>query len=332
MATDAQFYGDIIEQLDLALEQLTLRDKNFDRFAIMLVDNATELFLHRYARSVAARNRTLGNLFPPTYDPRIVRNALGQNFDDKIRLAKHTGLLTEEIGQTLMYLHEFRNTAYHAGKKHDGILNALTLLQMRHAINLMKQGSSRGWSWGSNDVIPDRTEKYLTAKSTRDQAAFGSAWQNLLIAVEGQASDLVSDLSADMQKTIEAFDGTLDYVTEENHERKDKIIEIQAWDLAFTDAGKQYAAENNCPEDQTVAEYVAWLGANYSWPVRDDPVKFWQKRLTSLRTEKDLDKALKKYCDFMKQTEVIRSQLEEHAIAFEQMIDQQIDEMRESRS
>ncbi len=34
-----QFVADQIDQLDLALDQLAMRDRNFDRFAMMLIDN-----------------------------------------------------------------------------------------------------------------------------------------------------------------------------------------------------------------------------------------------------------------------------------------------------
>ena len=40
-----QFLADGIDQLDLALDQLVVRERNFDRFALMLVDNMVELTL-----------------------------------------------------------------------------------------------------------------------------------------------------------------------------------------------------------------------------------------------------------------------------------------------
>ena len=38
--TEIQFLADLIDQLDLALDQLVLNDRNHDRFALILVDNA----------------------------------------------------------------------------------------------------------------------------------------------------------------------------------------------------------------------------------------------------------------------------------------------------
>lgn len=42
-----QFFADQIDQLDLAIDQLAVRDRNFDRFALMLIDNVVELVLSR---------------------------------------------------------------------------------------------------------------------------------------------------------------------------------------------------------------------------------------------------------------------------------------------
>jgi hypothetical protein len=48
-ATTRQFFSDQVDQLDLALDQLAMRDRNFDRFALMLIDNVVELTLHNHA-------------------------------------------------------------------------------------------------------------------------------------------------------------------------------------------------------------------------------------------------------------------------------------------
>ena len=51
-----QFVADQVDQLDLALDQLAVRDRNFDRFAMMLIDNVVELTLHGHAREKASEN------------------------------------------------------------------------------------------------------------------------------------------------------------------------------------------------------------------------------------------------------------------------------------
>ena len=57
-----QFLADNIDQLDLALDQLAIHDRNFDRFAFMLIDNVVELTLHRHAQDKANENDMWGRL------------------------------------------------------------------------------------------------------------------------------------------------------------------------------------------------------------------------------------------------------------------------------
>ena len=52
----SQFLVDNIEQLDVALDQLKVNDRNFDRFAFMLIDNVIELTLHNYAVEKSIEN------------------------------------------------------------------------------------------------------------------------------------------------------------------------------------------------------------------------------------------------------------------------------------
>jgi hypothetical protein len=66
--------------------------------------------------------------------------------------------------------------------------------------------------------------------------------------------------------------------------------------------------------------------------VKADPIAGWRKRQESVRSEKDRHLALKKYVDFMLQTEQFRSDMDEAEASLSQHIDQQIDEARERRS
>ena len=66
--------------------------------------------------------------------------------------------------------------------------------------------------------------------------------------------------------------------------------------------------------------------------VETDPIARWRKRQESLRAEKDRHIGLKKYADFMLQTEQFRSDMDEAEASLSRHIDQQIDEARERRA
>ena len=114
-----QFLSDILDQMDLALDQLGFNDRNYDRFALMLVDNVTELVLHKHAQDRAADNDMWAPLGEVKYDKKKVSKALGRNFDSKVKLAKESKLVTNKLAQSILNLHAFRNTAYHKGYRHE---------------------------------------------------------------------------------------------------------------------------------------------------------------------------------------------------------------------
>lgn len=158
MAT--RFLADNIDQLDLALDQLAIRDRNFDRFALMLIDNVVELTLHRYARDKAGENKMRSHLVTPKLNPRVIEKALGQNFDAKVKAGVKLGLIESSICESILYLHSFRNTAYHKGLRHEKILRSLVIF-FRSARAILKLYKPTCWSWGSYDKISHRAMKYL---------------------------------------------------------------------------------------------------------------------------------------------------------------------------
>lgn len=325
-----QFLADNIDQLDLALDQLSVADRNFDRFAFMLIDNVVELTLHRFAQDKAAENEMWGRLGNPKHDPKVVEKALGQNFDGKVKSAAKLGLLDGVVCESILNLHSYRNTAYHKGLRHEGILHSLAVFYFRNACTLLKAYEPRLWSWSSSDKPSHRARKYLGDTWLRlgdPRKVFESAYTRLDCVAESMDEDLVGDLSEDLSSTIHSMDEAIDFLANdgpENMSRGEVIVDCQAWPFAFTDQGKAYAKANGCKET-TVSGFVEWTTENYPWPVKKDPLPGWRTRLDALRKEKDYHKALKRYCDFMRQTEDLRSQIGEAALQLDAYIQQQID-------
>ena len=143
-----QFLADNIDQLDLALDQLAMSDRNFDRFALMLIDNVVELTLHRYVQDKAGENEMWGRLGNPKHDPKVIEKALGQNFDIKVKASAKLGLIDDSVCESILNLHSFRNTAYHKGLRHEKILHSLVVFYPRNACSLLKAYEPRWWSWG----------------------------------------------------------------------------------------------------------------------------------------------------------------------------------------
>lgn len=323
-----QFLADNIDQLDLALDQLAISDRNFDRFALMLIDNVVELTLHKYAQDKAAENDGWRSIEEPKYDPKLIERALGQNFDAKVKIAAKLGLISDVVCESILNLHSFRNTAYHQGLRHEKILHSLAVFYFRNACLLLKAYKPRWWSWGGADKISHRATKYIgEATFLVQEEVFEAAYQRLDDVSATLEEDLVADLTLDMFETIDSVDSNITFLSENaqtQQSRDEAIVDSQAWPFAFTDAAKEFAKENGCPE-VAVGPYVAWLASHYDWPLKKDPIPSWHTRLDALRKEKDYHKALKRYCDFMRQTEDVRSKISESAQQLDGYIQQQID-------
>jgi hypothetical protein len=328
IANMIQALADHIDQLDLALDQLAMRDRNFDRFALMLIDNVVELALHTHAQDTAAQNKGWSKAEAPKFDPKAVAEATGQHFEAKAKLAKLTGMVTADLADSVMRLHAFRNTAYHAGARHEGILHSLALFYFQNACTILANYRPTVWTSRRTDKISHRAMKYLGVPGVMEQeATLKSAWERLRTIAGAMGDSLVADLHTDMAKTIQASEQDIGFVTENSRpamSRKQVIIECQAWHTAFTEEGKRFAAEHGCPET-TVGGHVEWLAANFPWPVKDDPTESWRKRLVRLETERNQHLALKKYCDFMNQSQDIRERIEAFAAGLDADIQLQID-------
>jgi hypothetical protein len=326
-----QFMANIVEQLDLALDQLAVCDRNFDRFALMLVDNVVELALHSHAEDIARRNDLWGHISEHKYDPKTVAKALGKYFAPKVKLARNVGLVADNLADSILYLHGFRNTSYHRGIGHDGILHSLTIFYFQNTCRLLGAYSPGLWCSHSRDTIPYRARKYLgSVRLFHHEETFDAAWIRLSEVADVMPFDLTDELFLDMKKTIESADGSIQFLVDESHistTRKQAVIHSQSWPFAFSDKGKIFAAKNGCPELNPQA-YHQWIAENYRWPVPDDPIPGWEKRLQSLQTEDDPHLALKKYCDFMKQTDSIRSDINNNAAQLDAHIQHLIDVAR----
>ncbi|MBK7583797.1 MAG: hypothetical protein IPI67_26835 [Myxococcales bacterium] len=335
-STQAQFSADQLDQLDLALDQLALRDRNFSRFGLMLVDNVVELALHSHARTIAAENqRRWDRNKPPEVDLKVVSRAQGQHFVDKVKLAEITKLLDSDEAESIRILHEFRNSAHHAGHRHEGILHSIALFYFGLACAIMTRARGPShWSSSSADEVPHRAKKHLgvgrgiTAAPTRED--FAQVWVRLRGVADDMSDGLIKSLGADMERTIDDIDEALRFLSEDAFEpttRDRATVRAQVAPLTFTDEGEKFAAEHDC-KARTVAERFQWMEVNYPLPIPRDPIGGWRMRLDGLKAERNLHVGLKKYSNFMKQTEAFREQVFEAAGSLNAGIQAAIDEAR----
>lgn len=326
-----QFFSDQIDQLDLAIDQLAVCDRNFDRFALMLVDNVVELVLHQHAKDKVMMGRALDSNKKPKPEWKTALAATGQSFDAKVRYARETEIISAPTADSIQYLHSFRNSAYHQGSRHEGILHSLAVLYLRAACAVLSAYKPAFYGMHSGDKVSHRAVKYLGKPDLFGQKdAFVHASARLTEVAESLGENLIDDLQADMLSTIEQIDDWLDFISENDSDhpsRDESVRRCQAWPFSWTEKAKDFAKANGC-KASNMGEYVEWLAHNYNWQVKTDPISSWKTRHNSLKKEENKDAALKKYCDFMRQTEEFREALDKSVLQLDGYIQEEIDRAR----
>ena len=324
-----QLLIDNIDQLDLALDQLSIHDRNFDRIAFMLVDNVVELTLLSYARDRDIENKLLRRSGEPKYDTKLIMKALSRSFDKKVKAVRDLGLIDDEQCTSLLHLHSFRNTAYHQGHRHETILHSLAIFYFMNACDLLMQYDPSSWSWSSEYLYSHRARKYISSINSIDPIiAFKTAFARLQEVVDSFDFDLIGSLFTDMESVIDHTDKMINVLQKGwpvKRTRNEVVVDAQVWSFAFTEKARKFARDNGYTE-KGGKEYTEWLTENYNWKFKTDPIDTWRRRLTTLSQQTNNHKALKHYCDFMNQTNKIRSQIDDSVSMLEALLLQLIDE------
>ncbi len=312
-----QFLSDQIEQLDLALDQISVGDRNFDRFAFLLIDNVVELALYQHAKDCSIKllfsreSKQLG------YDEKTITRAKGKYFHDKIKLAVSSGLISREYGRSIRLLHEFRNSSYHSGLRHEAVLHSLSLFYFKIACDLLINYEPHSFSYrGQSELMVSmRTRKYIgsynpSVNKTRNIEVFKSSFDRMKEVAETFGNELISDLISDMSRAISnTIDNVEFLMTSTSEDRLNTIKGHQAFKYRFTEDVKKLAEENNI--DIMSDGYISWIEENYSKIVKKDPIEKWISTLTSLKKEINVHEVFKTYCDFIKNSKELRELLQE---------------------
>ncbi|MDA8030968.1 MAG: hypothetical protein MPJ22_05620 [Pirellulales bacterium] len=307
-------YEKIIGQLDLALDQLAHHDEDLDRFALMLVDNAVEIALHKHAWGNAPINSW----------PEPGQKGNQGDFRKKVQLAKTTGIISLETEESINFLHELRNSSYHRGRSYKRVIHSLTIFYFKVACKLLQD--HRPLFISTSSELPYRAAKYLgdvalpaplpyPEQLSAAKKYFGVAWERLIKAADALRSDLRNDLVQDMTKTIYDAHEMIEFLagrpSKEN--RKEAVKDVMAECFAWSPEAKECAVELGFAkpgEDFEPLKFAVFLMTKDKFPGSHDPIPQWKTRLNSLKNKQnDQNAAVKKYFTFMEDTEKTRANL-----------------------
>jgi hypothetical protein len=148
----------IVEQLDRAATELAVDHPLNARIALILVDNAAELIIHRRCEDLVRADRKSGS---PKLTVANRRSILGRYFGEKLKFLKKMTALSDGEQHFLSELHAHRNTLYHVGLSDDDIIRPLAVAYFRLTCTLLDRFDNRSIGWYEDLVIADTIHRYF---------------------------------------------------------------------------------------------------------------------------------------------------------------------------
>ena len=208
----------VVEQLDRAIDELSTDHPINNRLALILIDNATELVLHRRCTDHLYGERLLRRL-----QPKQRRLANGRYLRDKLKVLEQLGDITGAERRFVNIAHHYRNELYHAGLQHDDITRAISGHYFLLCCDLFARLKPYGISQSSTDRYTAIAKRYLSVRN--GWIAFSGLGNRELVEVlaeklQGarpeQIPDLAETLAESARRAIGDIEDALAFVVRDN--------------------------------------------------------------------------------------------------------------------
>ena len=349
----------IVEQLDRAAHELSTDHPINNRLALMLIDNATELVLHRQCTDRLENDDLWAGLHKATQaiirdnpdaeiddDPTVVllrpeqRSKIrGRHLGPKLHVLEEMGDLTGVERQFITIAHMYRNELYHVGLRHDAIIRAVAGQYFLLCCELFVRMGQLSWfshSWSSSDEYTSVTRQYLS--TCNGEIDFSSVDKGVLAdKLRRELPDELPDLSAVLADSAHTYilevKKAFDFLVQENPFGfdTDKMLEVAQWQY---DLGKAIQEEDlvGLWVDADYRESYARIATDLeaSWKQRHAvvPIENWMRRATALGHETDPLKAIGRYRSLRKTMEYLEESIMSAAADLDQWIQMEIDKAR----
>jgi len=274
------------------------------RLALILLDNAAELIMHRELSYRFAQDdcyAPLRELPEPKYS-KEERSKAEQEFKPMVKLLSHKlAMISEKQATVLCACHEMRRDAFHRGEMNPTILRPVTELLFLIVCELAKSFPVHSYTIAGG--IPHGESADFMARfqlnrpdTLGDENTKESIYRKL---IEGIAFDfyLRQTLSQDLQERIAGIVDGLACLNDSNSERSSldhNLRYTQFWRERGAEIMKKAHAEGRAPKDDLDVAYREWLerpGPRYTM----DKIEQWQRRASAISGVKHPADALATY-------------------------------------
>jgi hypothetical protein len=289
-----------IEQLDLAAKQLGVGMASYDRFALILTDNAVELLLHSRCDEEFQLDQAAWRLRKKyTTDER--KEVLGHRFPSKVKFCVRLGVISQSEADFIINSHKFRNELYHVGIRHDQILHGLAWHYHELTCLLLGRIEFTSYGWHSGTKVSKTVELYVEdAKSAYAtiRSQLPTVAKKLAGAKPAFDESLGRVLSNYLVHRLDDLRSSLDYLVADNPNQMNEsnmIEHVQMYNHIHGEDSRWQSELANCqgPRDLT----ALWKKVRQSWkpPVEASTFPLWRTRAENIAQETHGSMALRKY-------------------------------------
>jgi len=324
-----RFLFDCVEQLDLAVHQLAHEEHpTYARFALILVDNAIELMLHRFCRDELSRDELFRRMKSPRLTEVDVADARSKFFDPKLAFCCRKGAIDDDQATIIRFAHALRNESYHAGVIREDVLRDIAIAYFHLACNLL-QGWPRGHWFRDYSKTSAAVDKHFGPEPWQNDPRTGAstATTSLRALCPKPTRPLPTALSTSLSKQFATMEGGLRFVAEYLELSADAALEAIQFEM-FIRGPKTPLTDADRVDPRTYLRRIDEIRATWSPTYRRSPLPGFAKRAGALKHEKSDSKAIAKYKQLLEDAAAVGEAIEEAAAYIDGNIQHDIDVAR----
>lgn len=334
-----RFYAIVVEQLDMAAELLQKRHPMESRLALILVDNAVEYALHRYATDYFKLN------IPPGAAPipekrkfyKLRDKTCGQCINPKVAFAEQRNAITADQASFIRVAHKFRNQAYHAGRAHDSVISELVTTYFVVCCDILPSLAPKMMRSRSSDAATPRVAAHIRSLSGPVMPGAGTAKEivaSLFNTLPDAGRTLAEALRQALESRLMGIEELVAYLVKNDPSVVDAeslIRDIQFWGeywgaappegFTFRDDGKGTIAVDPLQQE----EYEKLQETMRGWCPKVSPatLKRWERRIGELTDVAKPGELLQKYWKLvLEEIEPFEKIVRERCAAFDHLVEE----------
>lgn len=339
-----RYYQTIVEQLDRAASELGTDHPINNRLALILIDNAVELIVHRLCHKHVMVDGMFSG-YPSPEDTGFyvmteseLRKANGRYLKPKLRILVKKGDLNPRESRFIAIVHKYRNELYHVGLTHDDIIRAVANQYYLFCCDFFaRTGNASVWavtvpSNGSTEVM----DRYLPEPGTKpylQDVDDEVVADKLRHALPNEMPDLAETLSDSAIISVENIMDGFEFLVRDNPRgmSANEILELVQWQREFRVVLDKEKIDGHFSSPTYQREYIRLereFNETWTQEYKKIPELKWRRRAEEVKDEADPLIAMDRYQTLRDEMAYLEEAIDTMATELDRWIQQEIDRIR----